>query len=324
MRKVHLSLACGDYELTRPLIEGVVQPEGIELTVITTRMPERNWRMSLHEEFDVCEYSLAGYTIAKSRGRRFTGIPVFLHRRFRHSYVFCRTGAGIRRPADLEGKRVGLRMYLATAGVWARGILKHEYGVPTETIQWFTKDPEDVPLDFERFRRHVVRQLPPGQEIEDVLLAGDLDAVIYPESLPSARGEGSAVHRLFADPKAEEIAYHRKTGIFPIMHVTVIKDDVVSRYPWVPRSLLKAFEQAKQICYQRMADPRRFPFAWIMLLGEEQEALLGRDPWAYGLERNRRALDTFLGYMVEQEMVPTRFAAEELFHPSTIGDVPAY
>lgn len=324
MKRLHLSLACGDYELVRPLIEGVVQPEGIDLTLITTQMPERNWRMSHHEEFDVCEYSLAAYVIAKSQGRRFTGIPVFLHRRFRHSFIFTRTAADIRRPTDLEGRPVGLRQYSATAGVWARGILKSEYGVATETIQWFTKDPEDVPLDFERFQRYSVRQFPPGREMEAPLLSGELDAVIYPETLPSISQRRPEVRRLFEDPKAEEIAYFRKTGIFPIMHLTVIKNDLLERHPWVARSLLKAFEQAKQLSYRRMQDPRRYPLAWGMLLREEQEEILGPDPWVYGLEKNRNNLETFLDYAVDQELAPTRFAAEELFHPSTIGDLPRY
>ncbi len=319
MTRLHLSLACGDYDLVRPLIEGVVRPEGIELTIITTQMPERNWRMSRFEEFDV---SLSGYTIAKSQGRRFTGIPVFLHRRFRHSYIFTR--AGIERPADLNGGRIGLREWLATAGVWARGFLKHQYGVATAGVRWFTKDPEDLPLDVERFTRHTVRRLPEGANVDEMLVRGDLDAVIYPEVLPSIKARHPAVRRLFPDPKAEEQAFYRATGIFPIMHITVIKDEILQRHPWVARSLLKGFEEAKQLCYRRAMDPRRFPFAWIEMLREEQAALIGPDPWAYGLEPNRHVLETFLDYAVEQELAPTRFAPEELFHPSTIGDLPAY
>ena len=115
MKRLHLTLACGDYEITRPLVEGVVQPEGIDLTVLTGQMPERNFRMSRFEEFDVCEYSLSGYVVGRSQGRAFTGIPVFLHRRFRHSYVFVNTSR-IHRPADLAGGRVGLREWIATAG----------------------------------------------------------------------------------------------------------------------------------------------------------------------------------------------------------------
>jgi len=323
MKRLHLSLACGDYEITRPLVEGVVQPEGIDLTVLTGPMPERNWRMSRFEEFDVCEYSLSGYVIARSQGRAFTAIPVFLHRRFRHSYIFVNTRA-VRGPQDLAGKRVGLREWLATAGVWARGILKHEYGVPTETIRWFTKDEEDVPLEFARFQHHRVERLAGDRHVDELLRAGELDAVIYPETLPSIRQRRPEVARLFPDPKAEEIAYYRRTGIFPIMHLTVIKDAVLRQHPWVARSLFKAFEEAKQVAYARMRDPRRFPYAWIMLLGEEQEEILGADPWAYGVEPNRQVLETFLQYAVEQELAPARFAVEELFHPSVLGPLPTY
>jgi 4,5-dihydroxyphthalate decarboxylase len=323
MKRLHLSLACGDYELTRPLAEGIVRPEGIDLTVITGPMPERNWRMSRFEEFDVCEYSLSGYVIGKSQGRTFTGIPVFLHRRFRHSYIFINTLSGIRTPADLAERRVGLREWLATAGVWVRGILKHEYGVPTESIQWFTKDEEDVPQDFSR-SRHRVQRLDSARHIDDLLVAGELDAIIYPETLPSIRQRRPEVARLFVDPHAEEIAYYQRTQIFPIMHITVIKDAVLAQHPWVARSLFKAFEEAKQVCYNRMRDPRRFPYAWIMLLGEEQEAILGPDPWIYGVEPNRRVLETFLDYAIEQDLAPRRLSVEELFHPSVLGPIPAY
>ncbi|OFX14590.1 MAG: hypothetical protein A2V59_05170 [Armatimonadetes bacterium RBG_19FT_COMBO_69_19] len=323
MKRLHLTLACGDYEITRPLVEGVVQPEGIDLTVLTGQMPERNFRMSRFEEFDVCEYSLSGYVVGRSQGRAFTGIPVFLHRRFRHSYVFVNTSR-IHRPADLAGGRVGLREWIATAGVWARGILKHTYGVPTETIEWVTKDPEDVPLDFARFRNHRVRLSESERHVDELLVSGELDAVIFPETLPSIRQGRPEVARLFPDSKAEEIAYYQSTRIFPIMHVTVIKNAILERHPWVARSLFKAFEQAKQVAYARMRDPRRFPYAWVMLLGEEQEKILGADPWAYGIEPNRHVLETFLNYAVEQELSPTRYTVDELFHPSVLGPLPAY
>ena len=324
MKKVHLSLACGDYELTRPLAEGAVQPEGIDLTVLTGQMPERNWRMSRFEEFDVCDYSLSGYVIARSQGRAFTGIPVFLQRRFRHSYIFVNTRAGIRGPSDLAGKRVGVREWMGTAGVWGRGILKYGDGVPTETIEWLTKDEEDVPLDIARFQRHRVRRLEDKRHVDNLLIEGALDAVIYSETLPSIGQRRLEVAPLFTDPKAEEIAYYRATRIFPIMHITVIKDAVLAQHPWVARSLFKAFEQAKQVCHARMRDPRRLPYAWIKLLGEEQEGILGPDPWVYGVEPNRHVLETFLEYAVEQELSPRRLAVDELFHPSVLGSIPTY
>ena len=324
MKKVHLSLACGDDELTRTLAEGTVTPEGIDLTVLTGPMPERNWRMSRFEEFDVCDYSLSGYVVARALGRRFTGIPVFLQRRFRHAYIFVNTRAGIRRPSDLAGRRVAMREWMATTGVWLRGLLKHTYGVPTETIEWLTKDEEDVPLDLARFQHHRVRRLEGPRPLDELLIAGDLDAVIYSETLPSVRQRRPEVAPLFADAKAEEIAYYRATRIFPIMHVTVIRDGVLAEHPWVAGSLFAAFEEAKRICYARIRDPRRLPYAWIGALGEEQQEILGPDPWAYGVEPNRHVLEAFLEYAVEQELSPRRLAVEDLFHPSVLGSIPAY
>ncbi len=162
------------------------------------------------------------------------------------------------------------------------------------------------------------------RHVDNLLINGELDAVIYSETVSSIRQRRPEVARLFTDPKTEEIAYYRATQIFPIMHITVIKDAVLAQHPWVARSLFKAFEQAKQVCYARMRDPRRFPYAWIMLLGQEQEGILGPDPWAYGVEPNRHVLETFLEYAVQQELSPRRLTVEELFHPSLLGSIPTY
>src|SRR5574341_2309794 len=164
MADVRLTLGCGDYDLLRPLIEGTVKPKGVDLTVLTMSSPERHWRMLRHEEFDVCELSMASYLADRSRGDRFIAIPVFPHRRFRHSYIFVHAGAGIQGPKDLEGRRVGLRTFQTTAGLWARGILQHEYGVAIDTVEWLTQDEEDVPLgdDAPRLR---LRRLPPGKDV---------------------------------------------------------------------------------------------------------------------------------------------------------------
>ena len=322
MARLQLTLACGDYDLTQPLTDGTVRPRGIDLVVVTLPSPERHWRMLRHEEFDVCELSMASYLVERSRGERFVAIPVFPHRRFRHSYVFVNADKGIEGPQDLAGRRVGLRTFQNTAGVWVRGMLQHDYGVDLGSIQWVTQDEEDVPIDA--VRRFRVERVPQGTTIDEMLVRGELDAVIYPDTLPSFERQVPSVRRLFRDARAEEEAYYRRTGIFPIMHTVVVKGSVIERWPWVAVNLLEAFELAKQECYRRLRDPRRVSLAWALHLLEEQRRILGPDPWAYGLEPNRRAIETIALYAYEQGLTERLVTPEELFFPSTLERIPRF
>ncbi len=322
MADLRLTLACGDYDLLRPLIEGTVRPQGVALTVLTMASPERHWRMLRHEEFDVCEISMASYVADRCRNDRFVGIPVFPHRRFRHSYIFVHAQAGIREPKDLEGRHVGLRTFQTTAGLWARGILQHEYGVAIDTMEWLTQDEEDVPLGAAPRLR--LQRIPPGKDIDQMLRDGEVDAAIYPDVLHSFRQGHPGVRRLFADAKGEEMRYFQRTGIFPIMHTVVLKRGIVDRFPWVATNLGQTFEAAKTECFRRLRDPRRISLAWAMDLLEEQERILGADPWAYGLEPNRGALEALLTYAHEQGLTARRLSPEELFVPSTLDRTPGY
>lgn len=322
MGNLALTLACGDYDLLRPLIEGAVTPRGVDLTVVTMPSPERHWRMVRHEEFDVCELSMASYLSDRARSDRFIAIPVFPHRRFRHSYIFVNAKGDVRRPYDLNGRRVGLRTWQTTAGVWVRGILQHDYQVALETITWFAQDEEDVPLGATwRFR---LERVAPGRDVDRMLADGELDAVIYPEILASFRSGHPDVRRLLEDYKAEEMAYFQRTGIFPIMHTVVMKRQVIDRAPWVAVNVMQAFEASKQDCYRCLRDPRRISLAWAMHAMEEQERVLGPDPWVSGLEPNRRALEAILTYAEEQGLTPTRLAVEDLFVSSTLDQIPHY
>lgn len=322
MSRIQLTLACGDYELTRALVDQTVKPQGIELIPLLMGSPERHWRMIRHEEFDVAEMSLSSYLLCKSAGREFTAIPVFPHRRFRHSYIFCNVDSKIEEPKDLIGKKVGLRTLQVTAGVWVRGILESEYGVPLSSIRWYTQDPEDVPIEFPKHL--TIERLPEGSNPDTMLVEGKLDAVIYPETLPSIASGNPRVKRLFPNYKQVEIEYYKKTGIFPIMHTVVIKNSVLREHPWVAGSLLEAFTKAKDLCYKRLENPRTFALAWVMQLLEEQKHILGPDPWPYNLRENYKALSTFIGYAYNQGMIPRAFEVEELFVPSTLDTLPEY
>jgi 4,5-dihydroxyphthalate decarboxylase len=312
-RPLALTLACGDYEITRPLMDGTVKPDGIELTVLTAMdSTTRHWRFLRNREFDVAEVSASSYLIARDQGQPFHAIPVFLHRRFRHGFAFVNTSKGIRTPADLIGRKVGLKSFQVTALVWLRGILEHEYGVPHTAIEWVTEFDEDV--EFTPRPGLKITRLPHTKSVEAMLVAGELDAVFDAYLIKALVDKDPRVARLFPDYKQEEIAYARKTGIFPIMHVMGLRQEIVEKHPWVPINLYQAFNQAKAIAMKRMENPRVVPLAWYREAWEEQEAILGQDPWAYGLtEPNRKTLETLAGYSHEQGLIKRRPSLDDLF-----------
>lgn len=318
-KKIHLSLACGDYEIVRALKEGTIQPDGIELTMLTDMdSTTRHWRFLRNGEFDVAEVSSSSYIAAKGRGLPFEAIPVFLHRRFRHGFVFVNSAAGIREPRDLIGRRIGVKAYLVTAILWLRGILEEHYGVPHQSVEWFAELDEDV--DFAPPPGLKLTRLPDDKSIETMLAEGELDAVLHPDLIKPLRERDPRVGRLFPDYKAEEIRYFEKTGIFPIMHVLGIRPEIVERYPWVPINLFKAFEEARKLAMRRMEDPRIVPLAWYREAWEEQQAILGADPWEYGLTpRNRHTLETLVGYSHSQGLIDRRLTLDELFLDMSVG-----
>jgi 4,5-dihydroxyphthalate decarboxylase len=312
-RKLHLTLAVGDYESIRALKEGTVKPDGIELTVLTDMTSDvRHWRMLRNREFDVAELSMSNYLMARYAGLPFTAIPVFLHRRFRHGFIFVNASQGINRPTDLIGKRVGLRNFQATANLWIRGILEHEYGVPHRSIQWFKQDEEEVewrpPADLR------IQRVAPDKNVEMMLVNGELDALIHPELIQPVLDKDPRVRRLFPNYRDLEMEYFKRTGIFPIMHTTALRQEVVEKNPWVAINLMHAFEASKKAAYKRMENPRVVPLAWFRHFLEEQQELLGDDPWAYGLgDGNRKNLETLMQFSQEQGLLGRNMRLDELF-----------
>jgi 4,5-dihydroxyphthalate decarboxylase len=311
--KLHLTLGCGDYESIRALKEGSVRADGIELTMLTDMDSEtRHWRMLRNREFDIAEVSLSSYLMAKDRGHAFTAIPVFLHRRFRHGFVFTNTAAGIKEPKDLLGKRVGAKTFQATAILWLRGILEHEYGVPHKKVHWVTELDEDV--EFTPAPGLSIERAAPGKRVEEMVVTGEVVAVLHPDLIDPFMSGDPRVGRLFPDYREVEIDYFKRTGIFPIMHVTAIKTELVEQHPWIVFNLMKAFEASKRVAYERMRNPRIVPLAWYRSYQEMEWEILGQDPWVYGLgDANRRNLETAIGYSHESGLIGRRLAVEELF-----------
>lgn len=311
--KIPLTLACGDYEIIRPLKEGIVKPDGIDLTVLTAMdSTTRHWRFLRNRDFDMAETSASSYVVARDYGYEINALPVFLHRRFRHGFVYINTSKGITKPSDLIGKKVGIKSFLVTAGHWMRGILEHEYGVPHKSIEWYAELDEDV--DFTPPAGLKLNRLPHDKSVEAMLAEGELDALIHSSLIKPIVNKDPRVARLFPDYKAEEQAYFGKTGIFPIMHVLGIKNEVLEKHPWVAINMFHAFNESKAIAMKRMENPRIAPLAWYREAWEEQEEVLGKDPWEYGLtEKNRHTLETLAGYSHEQGLTRRLWPLEELF-----------
>jgi 4,5-dihydroxyphthalate decarboxylase len=313
MHKLELTLACGRYDRTQALIDGRVQPEGVDLTFIPLRPGETFWRMLNHGEFDASEMSLSSYTILCSEGdMRFIAIPVFPSRVFRHSAVYVRADSKIERPEDLKGKRVGVGDYQMTAAVWVRGFLMHEYGVRPEDIGWVVgkpirsiKPPEGIRLEA----------IPPDTTLEAMLERGEIDALA---SVMIPGGIGKTVRRLFRNPREVEAAYYRKTGIFPIMHTLVLKRSLYERKPWLAVSLYRAFCRARNIAYHTMYDTDALTVSlpWVIDEVESTRAIFGREIWDYSVEGSRPTLDALVAYLDEQKLSRRRMSVEELFAPN--------
>jgi 4,5-dihydroxyphthalate decarboxylase len=318
--KLRLTVACGDYEIVRAIKEGTVKADGLDLVMLTGMGPrERHWRMARHAEFDICEANVGAYFMERDHGAELTAIPVFLHRRFRHGFLFVNAAAGIRAPKDLAGKKVGGTNFQPASNIWMRGILEEEYGLPHRQVTWVVERSEDVAFTPPQDLR--IEMIAPGKRLDVMLAEGEIPAMLSPE-IPRLFLQGDKrIVRLFPSYKDVELAYFRKTRIFPIMHVITIKQEIVDKYPWVATNLVKAFEEAKNIAYRRIANPRMVPIAWVRTALEEQEEVLGTDPWAYGLTpANRINLETVQRYAYQQGMIRTIRPLDELFADTDLGD----
>ncbi len=323
MSNLLLTVACEDYDRTRPLKDGRIKPEGIELNYLAMPVEEIFWRMMKSEEFDVSELSMGAFLTAAARGRRpFIGIPVFPSRTFRHRCIFIHRAARIEKPEDLRGKRVGVPEYSMTAAVWLRGLLEHEYGIAPREIHWIQAG-EEQPGRKDR----VDFEMPAGVRLEtrsdrtlnEMIESGEIDAMMSPR-MPSCFIEGSSrVRRLFPNYKQVEMDYFRSTGLFPIMHGIVIKRSIYEKEPWVAQELYKAFCAAKDLCMKELYDTNilRISLPWTSAEYEEARDLMTSDYWPYGLGPNRHNLETLHSYLYEQGLIKQKLNLDELFAPET-------
>ena len=323
--RLRLSLACWNYDRTRPLMDGRVQVDGVDLTYLTLPVEETFFRMLRYHEFDVAELSLSSYVLSlSSPDPPFIAIPVFPSRFFRHSCIYVNSNSGIREPKDLIGKRIGTPEYQMTAGVWIRGILSDEYKVPVQSATYFTGGEEEPGRD-EKIALSLppgfkVEPIPPGKTLSKMLESGELDAFQTARAPSSFTNSGGKVRRLFENYPAVEREYYLKTRIFPIMHTIVIRREVAARYPWVIQSLYKAFVLAQREVYRELHETAalHYMLPWLLPHVEETEKLMGADFWPYGLEPNMNTLTTFLRYSREQGLSKRDLAPRDLFAPESL------
>ena len=322
MPNLKLTLACWDYDRTRPLIDGRVKAEGIDLDFKIMRPRQAFQRMLDGKEFEASELSLASYVTLKGRGEcPFVAIPVALSKIFRHSCIYVRDGAGIATPQDLKGKRVGTSQWSSTGLVFMRGMLQHDYGVTAADLHWFMGglnsfvEPPLIPLNLPpSIRLDFLRD---GQTLENMFEAGELDALLS-LYIPKLFLAGSPrIARLFPNFKDVEQDYYRRTRIFPIMHTVVVREDVYKAHPWVAKSLYKAFCEAKEIAVGGLYDTDALRVALPFLIDHVEETwrVFGKDFWAYGLEPNRATYAAIGRFVHEQGLSPRMVSPDELFAP---------
>ena len=328
MSKLRLSFACWNYDRTRALLDGSAQPDGIDLNYLCLPVEETFFRMARHREFDVAEMSFSSYCVSLNKPERpFVALPVYPSRFFRHSCIYVNANAGIREPKDLIGKRIASPEYQMTAPVWIRGILQDHYGVPVTNAdsEPYRFGGEEEPGRIEKIKLDLppnirLQAIGPTQTLSQMLAEGEIDA-LYTARAPSSftRGDGR-VRRLFENYAEIERAYWRDTGIFPIMHVIVMRREIYEANRWIAQSLTKAFYAAQQMAYDDLAETAALKsmLPWLVAHVEEARREMGADWWPYGLEPNRKALETFTRYHFEQGLSKRLLGLDELFAPESL------
>jgi 4,5-dihydroxyphthalate decarboxylase len=321
MPQLELSIATGDYDRVRAIKDGRVRVEGCAVTYLTPALEELFIRALIGAEFDACEVSLSSYLIAFSRGKTpYRALPVFLSRVFRHSAIYIRTDRGIARPEDLRGKRVGVPEYQMTAALWARGLLEDEYGVKPSEIEWRnggleqTGRSEKLALDLPSSVK--LTPIGPSDTLSAMLAEGKLDALITPRP-PSCLGKAPNVARLFPDYRAAERTYYKKTGLFPIMHVLAVREELLRKHAWLASSLFTAFRQAKDIAIRELEEIGAYKVTapWLASELAEIRAVLGDDYWPYGIAKNRASIEAALRYSHAQGLSARKLTIEEALVP---------
>ncbi len=319
MADIRISLAISDYDHVRDLVTGKVKVEGATIEHIDLPVEEYFARFTDERCWDVSEMSMARFVSLTSQGDpNITGIPVFPSRFFRQHAIYVRSDSPLREPAALAGKRIGIPEWVQTAIVWVRAWLMHDVGIGLKDIEW-------VRAGINRPGREsqVKPRLPDGiayrevydRSLMDMLLAGDLDAIIcaHPPDLFEARD--ARVRRLLDDYYTAEIDYWRKHRIFPMMHTVAMPRTTYDAHPWLGPALFAALTEAKNRSLVRALDGNicRFPIPWCFTHAERARDMFGDDFWPYGVEANRPTLEAFVRFCDEQGVSHRPVAVDDLY-----------
>ena len=323
MNKLRLSVAMGDYDRTRALLDGRVQIDGVDPVYMTLYPEEMFFRAMRSQDFDICELSFSSYMVKTAQNTcPYVAVPVFLSRAFRHTSIYVRKDK-VHKPEDLKGRRIVLPEYQLSAHVWARAILQDDHGVHPEDVTWLRGGietpgrPEKIALKLPAGVR--LENAPEGTTISELLDRGEIDGFMAPRP-PSAQAlSNPAVGWLFDDPTAAAKDYFKRTGIFPIMHVVGVRKTLCDAHPWLPMAVFKAFNQAKGAALEALSDTSAtkvtLPFVEEQLKAARET--MGQDFWSYGVAANRATLDAFLRHHHAQGLSQKRMQIEEIFHPAT-------
>jgi len=322
MTALPMTFACGLYDRMTALYTGEVRPAGIDLNFIAVNDPRALFdRMAARQEFDASEMSTSEYVSRFAAGKcPFVAIPAFPSRMFRHGFITVDSRV-VKTPKDLEGKRIGIQLYTMTAAVWIRGLLQHDHGVDLSTVQWVEgameePKPHGNPTVLPPLKPVSLVANTSGKSLSELLEAGDIQAVVGAD-VPSAIRRVPYVKRLFPDFRAEEKAYYRRTKIFPIMHLVVLRREFHERHPFAATSLFNALEESRTLARRRMRylGALRYMLPWLPAELDEIDEVFGGDPWPYGIEPNRPTLEALVRFLADQSMIAAPVKLEDLFLP---------
>lgn len=323
MAKLPLSIAIGDYDRNRALVDGAVQIDGVNPAYMLLSPEEMFFRAFRYQDFDISELSFSSYLVKHANGDcPYIALPIFLSRAFRHTSIYVRKDR-ITRPEDLKGKRIGIPEYQLTANVWARAILQDDYGVRPSDVTWVRGGidqpgrPEKIKLKLPPDVKMI--DAPADTTISDMLDRGEIDGFMAPRAPYGAARENPNVGWLFDDPTAVAKDYFNRTRIFPIMHVLGLRKTLAEQHPWLAAALVKAFDRSKSIALEKLSDTSAtkvtLPFVEEQLKAAQET--MGPNYWAYGVQDSLPTLEAFTRHHHAQGLSSRHVPVEELFHPST-------
>lgn len=312
-----MTMTCGPYDRARALIDQRVNPEGIDLDVTVNPRSPGSPNFALDGSYDAAEFYTGLYMAdLPYRSLGYTAIPIFVKRMFRHSYIYINNKSGIKSPADLNGRRMGLQSWFTSAGIWARGALEDDWGLDVRSITWVAQKEDEIG-DWKPPSWLKLEIAPKGTEQFDLLASGDIQGALTTRLwAPNVHPD---IDFLFPNYGEVERDYYKRTGMFPIMHTLVIKTALLEKEPWVAMSLFNAWMESKQALYDEMRWQRvHLTSLFYRELREEEMALGGDDFYRWGFKGTRFEVDKMLEYVHRYGMVPRKFEPEEMFHPSTL------